>query len=109
MVESNTLLGWCVSQHVEHNRSAAQMPHPMLADKAEDHGRLDLARTDLGAADGRDSPWIRPAAAMKHRQRPQIDTVVAEADIQRIAQRRHIDAAVAVDDSLRIAGGAGGI
>src|SRR5215468_4776816 len=44
---------------------------------------------------------------MEHRQSPQIYAVESEADVQGITKRRQIGAAMAVDHTLRIAGGAG--
>ena len=88
MVKGNALLGRSVREHIEHDRRAAQMSHPMVRNQAEDHGRLDLAQADLGAAGSDDGPWIRPTAAMEHRQRPQVDAVESKPDVQGIAKRR---------------------
>ena len=79
----------------------------MLRDQPEDQRRIDLAQTDLGPSNGDHRPRIRPAAAMKHRQRPEIDAVVTQSEHQRVAQRLQIGAAVAVDRALRISRRAG--
>ncbi len=93
-------------QHVQHDRGAAQMRHPVLADRGEDRGGFDPAQADMGPADRGHRPGIGPAVAMEHRQGPQIDQIAVEPKGDRIAERIQKRAAMVVDDTLRVAGGA---
>ena len=57
-------------------------------------------------ADGGHRPRVRPAAAMEHRQRPQVHAVRRQSEGERVAQRVEVSAAMVIDDALRVAGGA---
>ena len=58
----------------------------------------------MRAPGGGNRPGIRPAAAVKHRQRPQIDALRFEAEGERIGERIEIGAAMMIDDTLGVAG-----
>ena len=98
-----------VDQHGQHDRGAAEMRHLLVAQRGEDDGGIDLAQADMGAAGGSDAPGVGPAVAVEHRQRPQVDRAGAEAEDQRVAKRVQVGAAMVVDDTLRVAGGARGV
>ena len=53
--------------------------HAVLLDQAEDVGRDDRAQDDVGRAHGGDRERAAPAAGVEHRQRPELDVVVADA------------------------------
>ena len=64
----------------------------------------------MRAGDDRDRPREAPAVAVKHRQRPQIDRMLAPcAQVTTLPTAEQMRAAVVIDDALRIAGGAGGV
>ena len=83
------------------------MRDAMLSDRRENPCGLDAPQADVRAARRRNRPRIRPAVAVEHRQRPQINAVGVEPERKRIAERVQICAAVVVDNAFRIAGGAG--
>ena len=58
----------------------------------------------MGAGADRDRPREAPAVAVEHRQRPEIDRVLAHAAGDDVAERQQIGAAVVVDHALRVAG-----
>src|SRR5205807_5078013 len=66
-----------------------------------------LAQAHVGAGKHRDRPREAPAVAVEHRQGPQIDRVLAHGAGDDVADREQISTAVAVDDALGVAGGAG--
>src|ERR1700746_3613637 len=109
MVKGNALLGRSVREHIEHDRRAAQMSHPMLRDQAEDHRWLDLAQADLGAANRNDRPRICPAAAMEHWQRPQINAVEPKTNAQAVPKCRKVSPSVTIYDAFWVACRAGGV
>ena len=63
----------------------------------------------MGAGDDRQRPGKAPAVAVEHRQRPQIDRMLAHAAGDDVGHRQQISAAVMIDDAFGIAGGAGGV
>ena len=81
----------------------------MLGDQRKNRRRLDLAQADLRRTGGDARPGIGPAAAMKHRQGPEIHALAREPEGDGVAERLEIGAAMAVDRTLRIAGGARGV
>ena len=76
-------------------------------DRREDQRRIDAPQADVRTAHGRHRPRVGPAAAMEHRQRPQVHAVGTEPERERVAERVEVCAAVVVDDAFRIAGRAG--
>ena len=98
-----------VEQCRHHDRRAAEMGHLVAGDGVEDRRRPHLAQAHMGAGDDRDRPRKAPAVAVEHRQRPQIDGMLAHVAGEHVADREQISAAVVIDDALRIAGGAGGV
>ena len=74
---------------------------------------IGLARTraqaDMRAGEQADRPREAPAVAVEHRQRPEIDRVLAHAGGDRVGVAHQRRAAMVVDDALRIAGGAAGV
>ena len=77
---------------------------PLVADRREDQRRIDAAQAHVRGAGGGDRPRVRPAAAVEHRQRPQVDAVGREPERERVAERVEIRAAMVIDDALGIAG-----
>src|SRR5262249_4687135 len=69
--------------------------------------RIDLAQADIHAGRGRDRPWEAPTVAMKHRQGPEIDRMLAEIAREDVADRVQVSAAMMGDDALGIARGTG--
>ena len=98
-----------VHQHVEHDGRAAQVRHAVLGDRGEDERRVDLAQAHVGAARGGHRPGVGPAAAVEHRQRPQIDRARREPEGERVAERVQVRAAMVVDHALGIARRARGV
>ena len=98
-----------VDQHRQHHRRAAHVRHAVARDGREDERRIDAAQADMRAADRRDRPRVGPAAAVEHRQRPEIDGCRREPESQRVAERVEVGAAMVIDDALGIAGGARGV
>ena len=98
-----------VHQQVQHDRRAAEMGDPVLGDRREDRRRIDPPQADMGAGDSGYRPGIGPAVAVKHRQGPQIDRMAIEPEGDRVADRIQKGAAVVVDHTLGVAGGARGI
>ena len=96
-----------VEQRRHHDRRAAQMRDLVAGDGIEDRRRPHLAQAHMGAGDHRDRPRKAPAVAVEHRQRPQIDGVLAHVAGEDVADREQVGAAVMIDDALGIAGGAG--
>ena len=95
-----------VQQGRHHDRRAAQMRHLVGGDQVVHGGRAHRAQANMRADHGRDRPGEAPAVAMEHRQRPQINRVLAHAAGQHIALRQQIRAAMVIDHALRVAGGA---
>src|SRR5438046_2927289 len=74
-----------------------------LANRREYPCGLDTAQAHVRATRGCHGPRVRPAIAMKHRQRPQVNAVGGQAKRERIAERIQIGATMVIDDALRIA------
>ena len=98
-----------VDQRVVDDRRAAHVGDAVLRDQLEDLCRIDLAQADIDAGGGRDGPGKAPAVAVEHRQRPEIDRMLAEIARQDVADGVEIGAAVMGDDALGIARGARGV
>ncbi len=96
-----------VDQHVEDDGRAAEMSDIVGDDLLEDGAGLDLAKTYMRAAQGRDGPGESPAGTVEHGESPKIGGVGRKADFQGGAERAEIGAAVVRDDALWISGGAG--
>ena len=90
-------------------RRAVVVRHALLAEQPPDQPRIDLAQADVRAAGRGHRPREAPAVAVEHRQRPQVDRVVAELGLDHLAERVQVRAAVGVDDALRAAGRARGV
>ena len=71
--------------------------------------RSTLRRHTLVPATAASVHGIAPAVAVEHRQRPQVDRVVAHVPADDVGQRVQVGAAVVVDHALGVAGGAGGV
>ena len=95
-----------IEQGRHHDRRTAEMGHAMVGDGVVHRRRAHLAQADMGAGHHRDGPWEAPAIAMKHRQRPEIDAVLAHAAGEHVADGEQVGAAVVINDALGISGGA---
>ncbi len=73
----------------------------------EDLHRIDLAEANVNAGGGRNRPWEAPAVAVEHRQRPEIDRMLAQTSREDVAHCVEIRAAMMRDDAFGIARGAG--
>ncbi|GCC47293.1 hypothetical protein chiPu_0031783, partial [Chiloscyllium punctatum] len=93
-----------IDQRVVDDRRAAHMGDAVLRNQLEDFCGIDLAQTDIDAGGRRDRPGEAPAVAMKHRQRPEIDRMLAEIAGEDVADGIEIGAAVMGHHALRIAG-----
>ena len=98
-----------IDQRVVDDRRAAHVGDAVLRDQLEDLRRIDLAQADIDAGGGRDRPRKAPAVAMEHRQRPEIDRMLAEIAGKDVADGVEIGAAMMGDDALWIACGARGV
>ena len=98
-----------VEQRRHHDRRAAQMRDLVGGDGVVDRRGAHRAQADMGAGDHRQRPRKAPAVAVKHRQRPQIDRMLAHAAGDDVGERQQIGAAMVIDHALGIAGGARGV
>ena len=98
-----------IDQRVVDDRRAAHVRDAVFGNQLKDLRRVDLAQANVDAGRCRNGPWKAPAVAMKHRQRPQIDRMLAEVAGQDVADGVEIGAAVVGNDALGIAGGSGSI
>ena len=96
-----------MGQHVENNRRAAKMRNPVLDNELEDLSRVDLAKTQLRAAGSDHRPRIGPPGAMEHRECPKKRAVDRKPEVEAVAKRRQVSAAMTVDNAFWIAGCAG--
>ncbi len=109
VIESHALLLRRVDQHVEHDRCTTHVGHGVLLDHGEDHRRVHLAQAHVGARGGGHAPGVGPAVAVEHRQRPQIDALLVDAEGEHLADGVQVCAAVVVHDTLGLTGRAGGV
>ena len=98
-----------VDQRVVDDRRAAHVGDAVLRDQLEDFCGIDLAQAHIDAGGRGDRPGKTPAVAVEHRQRPEIDRMLAETAGQDIADGVEIGAAMMGDDALGIAGRARGV
>ena len=98
-----------VDQRRHDDRRAAQMRHAMVGDRVVHRLGAHPAQADMRAGLDRQRPREAPAVAMEHRQRPEIDGVLAHAGMDGVGVGHQGRAAMVVDDALRIAGGARGV
>ena len=104
VIETQLCRGRSVHQHIEHDRRSAEMGDAVVADGRKDQCRIDTAQANMRAPGRGHRPGVRPAAAVEHRQRPQVDALGFEAEGEGIGERVEISAAMMVDDALGIAG-----
>ncbi len=76
-----------VDQGIEHDRRAAQVGDLLVTDQGENLLRIHTAQEDMHPGQGSNGPWIAPAIAVKHWQRPQIHRVIAHSPCHLVAQR----------------------
>src|SRR3546814_16460007 len=69
------------------------MGDALVTDQWVDHGRIDAAQADVGAAGRSHRPGVGPAVAVEHRQGPEIDRIAAESKGQHVADGIQIGAA----------------
>ena len=99
-----------VDQHVVHDRRAAVVRDPVLADRVEDRARprpcagTRWCRRRRPSSRGSTSRCSGTSAASTDRPR-----ACGMPQSKHVAERVQVGAAVVVDDALRIAGGAGGV
>ena len=98
-----------VDQRVVDDRRAGHVGDAVLSDQLEDFGGIDLAQADIDAGRRRDGPWKAPAVAVEHRQRPEIDRMLAEIAGEDVADGVEVGAAMVGHHALRIARGSRGI
>src|ERR1700719_1391140 len=80
------------------------MGHTLARDRLVNRRSLDPAQADMGAGHRRDRPREAPAAAVEHRQGPQIDRVLPHTPDEYFAECVTLGAVVVVDDTLGVAG-----
>ena len=95
-----------VDDAVVDRRRAAVVGDALGLEELPDPLRLDPAQADVRGAGGRHAPGEAPAVAVEHRQRPEVDRVVAQLGLERDAERAQVGAAMRVDRALGLAGGA---
>jgi hypothetical protein len=93
-----------VHEHAVHDGRAAVVRDAIRLDRIDDRLRLDLAQAHVHAGPCRDRPRKAPAVAVEHRQRPQVDRVLAHVPFEDVGDRVHRRAAVVVHDAFRVAG-----
>ena len=76
-------------------------------DEAEDLGAVHRAQDDMGAAHAGDGVHAAPAIAVEHRQRPEFNIVVGDAQVGDQAVGVHVAVAVRHHHALGAGGGAG--
>ena len=77
-----------VGEHDEDGRRAAHVGDVVTTNRVGDRHRIDLAQADVRRADRGDRPRERPAVAVEHRQRPQIDAACLEPELDRPSPAR---------------------
>ena len=80
-----------------------------MLDEVVDRRRIDGAQHDMGAAHRGERIDTAPAVAVEHRQRPQLDIVVANAEVDDHVVGVEIAIAVRQHHALGPRGGAGGV
>ncbi len=109
VVERAPLLFGRVEQSRHDEGRAGEMRHPMIGDRLVHLLGAHGPEAHMGAGDEADRPREAPAVAVKHRQRPQIDRVLAHARRERVGVAHERRAAMVVHDALGVAGRAAGI
>jgi hypothetical protein len=92
-----------IDQRVVDDRRSAHVGYAVLPNQFEDLGGVDLAQANIDARGRRDGPREAPAVAVEHRQRPEIDRMLAEIAREDIADGVQVGAAVMGHNALRIA------
>ncbi len=82
---------------------------PLRLEQLPDACRLNLSQADVRGRDGGDGPGIGPTVAVEHGEGPQVLCLVAHPDLDGVAERAQVRAAVGVHDTLRPPGGARGV
>ena len=85
------------------------MGDAMFWDQFENLDGIDLAQADVDACRRRDRPGKAPAVAVKHRQGPEIDRMLAEIAGEDVADGVEIGAAMVGHHALGIAGRSRGV
>ena len=98
-----------VNQHAENHRSTAHVSYAALLDQGEDDCGVDSAEANVGPGDSGDSPGVSPAVAMEHGESPQVYAVPVESKHHPVAHSIQECSAMVEDDSLGVAGCAGGV
>ena len=104
VVEAPPLVLGRVEQRRHDEGRAGEMRHLVVGDGVIHRLRPHRAQADMRAGHHRQRPGEAPAVAMEHRQRPQIDRVLAHAGGEGVGVAHQRRAAMMIDDALGIAG-----
>jgi hypothetical protein len=95
--------------HGQHGRRGAEVRDPPGPQQPPDLGRLDGPQAHVRPPGRRDRPGEAPAAAVEHRQRPQVPGARAQPGVARHRRRLQVRAPVVVHHPLRPSRGPAGV
>ncbi len=98
-----------VDNKVENDGRTAEMCDLVFGDGIVNILGCDASQADIGPGERGDRPGERPAAAMKHRQSPEISRVMGHIPGHRAAECIEVGATVVIDDPLWVSGCTGGV
>ena len=98
-----------VEDDAQHGRRHAGERHLLFLDQAVDFAANHGAQDDVRGAHGSDSEWPAPAVSVEHRQRPDLDVFVPDAEVGDEVVGVDVAVAVRQHHALRPRRGAGGV
>ncbi len=93
-------LGRCGGEPDQHRGRGAEPGRPLVAEEAEDPGRLDLRQADVGGADGGHRPDEGPAVGVEHRERPEVAVAHPQRQVEQGSDGVQVGVPVGDHDAL---------
>ena len=108
VIECPALFPGGIDHHAQYDGGAAEMGYALFGYGLVNVGAADFAQAHVGTGDRGDGPREAPAIAVEHRQCPQVWWgVVAHVPTDNVAGCVEVCAAVMINDTLGLTGGAG--
>src|SRR5690349_13635873 len=89
-----------IQEHDQDGWRRTEVADALLLNQPDHRRRLESAQTHLSPTHRDDCPGKAPTVTMEHRQRPEVDAIAGEANLQGFAQSIEIGATMAVHNAF---------
>ena len=100
---------WVAHEHNEHGGGTAHVRHALGGNESEHLGGIEPPQADMRRPHSGHTPGKTPAVTVKHGEGPEIGRAAIDPHLEHGIERIQIRAAMRIDDTFGIAGGAAGV